>query len=246
LGSVGLQVRILEGKMASHKNLKHILAVIAWVILATIAWKFMQNPLEQKPLGDEEAFLPVCTPPACETDGKCYCPDECPGGCGTTCIASDSEYYDCAFIVNVPAELSTDDMGWDVWFTPASGEPGWVSVHAKKMSGIDVESAFEQAAYQYGVQPPLDQSVVESVTVIDYLDQPLQGIQADFTIGDDHIYLLVVVRPDTMLGDLAPEEVIYEITAQSPINVWDIWKPTFDVIFQSFQPLDLEEYKQLL
>jgi len=26
-----------------------------------------------------------CTPPPCNIDEVYYCPDECPGGCGTTC-----------------------------------------------------------------------------------------------------------------------------------------------------------------
>jgi hypothetical protein len=228
----------MEKYMAYHKNINSILAFVTSVILATIACKFIHMPLEQKSLEEEEAFRPVCTPPACKPGEEYYCPGECPGGCGTICVTSVNEYYGCAFTVNVPAELSTEDIGWDVWFTPTSGDPGWVSVHAKKMPGIDLESAFEQAANQYGVQLPIDQSIIESVTVIDYLNQPLQGLQADLDVGDDRIHLLVVVRPDTMLGDLAPEEVIYEITARAPIDIWDKWEPVFDEIFQSFQILE--------
>jgi glucose/arabinose dehydrogenase len=29
--------------------------------------------------------MPLCTPPACEPDEVYHCPDDCPGGCGTTC-----------------------------------------------------------------------------------------------------------------------------------------------------------------
>ena len=32
-----------------------------------------------------EAPRPVCTPPPCGPDEVYYCPDECPGGCGTIC-----------------------------------------------------------------------------------------------------------------------------------------------------------------
>ena len=28
---------------------------------------------------------PLCTPPPCKTDESYHCPEECPGGCGTTC-----------------------------------------------------------------------------------------------------------------------------------------------------------------
>lgn len=29
--------------------------------------------------------FPKCTPPSCEAGEVYHCPDECPGGCGTTC-----------------------------------------------------------------------------------------------------------------------------------------------------------------
>jgi glucose/arabinose dehydrogenase len=32
-----------------------------------------------------DTFAPVCTPPLCGTNEAYYCPDLCPGGCGTTC-----------------------------------------------------------------------------------------------------------------------------------------------------------------
>jgi len=147
-------------------------------------------------------------------------------------------YHGCAFTVSVPAELSTDDHAWNVWFSPASGEPGWVSIHARKMPGIDLESAFEQVANHYGLKPPKDQSAIESVTVLDYLGEPVTGLQADFTSGFKHFRLWVFVRPDTMLGDLDPKEVIYEITARAPVYSWNRWEPIFDVIFQSFQIAD--------
>jgi hypothetical protein len=147
-------------------------------------------------------------------------------------------YQGCAFTVNVPAELTTDGISWYVVFTPTSGEPGWVSINAKKMPGIDLESAFEQAADQYGLKIPGDQSALESVTVIDYLGQPLTGLQSDFTKGKEHYRVLVFVRPDTLLGDLDPQEVIYEITAQAPVDSWNAWEAVFTVIFQSFQPTD--------
>ena len=147
-------------------------------------------------------------------------------------------YQGCAFSVNVPNELTTDDVSWNVWFVPVSGEPGWVSIHAKKMPGIDLESAFEQAADPYGLDPQKDQSAIESVTVLDGLGEPLTGLQADFINGDEHFRLLVFVRPDTLLGDLDPQEVIYEIAAQAPADSWNTWEPIFDVIIQSFQPRD--------
>lgn len=40
------------------------------------------------PLPEEPTSFPVCTPPACAPDEMYYCPDECPGGCGTTCATA--------------------------------------------------------------------------------------------------------------------------------------------------------------
>ena len=63
-------------------------------------------------------------------------------------------------------------------------------------------------------------------------------VQADFTSGDDHIRLLVVLRPGTLLGDLVPTDVLYEITARAPTGEWDSWEQIFTILFESFQPLD--------
>ncbi len=185
----------------------------------------------------EEKLVPVCTPPACRAGEEYFCAGECPGGCGTTCIPSGMVYDGCAFTVNVPDGLSTEDIGWDVWFKPTTGQVGWVSIHAMKMPGISLKSAFEQAAFQYNKQP-LDPTRVVSVTVRDYMDQSLSGLQTDLTIEGDHIRLLVVLRKETLLGDLSPQDVIYEITAQAPSESWTLLEPAFDVIFQSFKPFD--------
>jgi hypothetical protein len=37
------------------------------------------------PMGLDVTPFPVCTPPLCEPNEVYHCPDECPGGCGTTC-----------------------------------------------------------------------------------------------------------------------------------------------------------------
>lgn len=42
------------------------------------------------PTSNEEP-RPVCTPPLCAPDQVYYCPDECPGGCGTICVIPTPE-----------------------------------------------------------------------------------------------------------------------------------------------------------
>ena len=45
-------------------------------------------------------------------------------------------------------------------------------------------------------------------------------------------------RPDTLLGDLSPDDVIYQVVAQFPQDEFERWAPIFDLIFASFQPRD--------
>jgi len=99
--------------------------------------------------GNENEFIPVCTPPACQPGEQYFCEGECPGGCGTTCVLSRTEYNGCAFTVDVPDELSTSDVGWIVVFSPSSSQTVWVSIHARKMPSADLGAAFEQAALSY-------------------------------------------------------------------------------------------------
>ena len=40
----------------------------------------------EPPITPSATFQPVCTPPLCREGEVFYCPDECPGGCGTICV----------------------------------------------------------------------------------------------------------------------------------------------------------------
>jgi formylglycine-generating enzyme required for sulfatase activity len=145
--------------------------------------------------------------------------------------------YSCAFNVNVPAELTkVDDSHCCVTFTPTSNptsqsidEPVWVRVLAWKKPGIDLETAFAQAVDRYGLKDPDE----HAVTMLDYVSNPVPGLQSDFITGEEHYRVLVFVRPDTCFDDYAPTEVIYLIAAKAPVDSWETWEPIFDVIFQS-------------
>ena len=157
-------------KIKFSKRITISISILTILLFLSLACNMLTGPR-----GSEDEFTPVCTPPACKPGEKYYCYGECPGGCGTTCKSNTIDYNGCAFIVNVPAELSTQDIGWDVWFTPVSGQPGWVSINARKMPGASLKSAFEQAALRYNKQT-LDPSSVASVIIMDNMDQPLPGL----------------------------------------------------------------------
>ncbi len=74
--------------------------------------------------------------------------------------------------------------------------------------------------------------------IIDHLGMPLEGTAGEFTTGDRHVRFLVVVRPETLLANLLPDDVVFELLAQSSESSWPVWSPEFDVIFQTFHPRD--------
>ena len=49
---------------------------------------------------------------------------------------------------------------------------------------------------------------------------------------------MVVVRSQTLLGDLLRDDVVYEVVAQAPGSIWSEWAPLFDVMFRTFHPKD--------
>jgi hypothetical protein len=52
------------------------------------------------------------------------------------------------------------------------------------------------------------------------------------------VRLMIVVRPQTMLRDLLPDDVVYQVVAQAPEETWSEWASSFEVIFQTFHPKD--------
>jgi hypothetical protein len=55
--------------------------------LSSISESVTETPVPLHLLGDPTPY-PVCTPPTCAPDEIYHCPDECPGGCGTTCATA--------------------------------------------------------------------------------------------------------------------------------------------------------------
>ncbi len=214
---------------------------------ATIRWALLTVLLIAcNPTSPALTPRPVCTPPPCRPDEEYYCPSECPGGCGTICATptptaesppqGPTGYDGCAFTVSYPPELIEDGAGWMVFFSAESTKEAYVSIQARRETGATGEAAADALVAQLAGHDSLPG--YELVTVIDHLGKPLTGVGAESSAGSVHFRLLVVARPETLLGDLAPDDVVYEIVARAPEQDWPQWEPFFDVIFRTFQPRD--------
>jgi len=189
---------------------------------------------------------PVCTPPPCQLDEVYYCPSECPGGCGTTCATPTPtaeslpegliEYDGCAFTVSYPPELIEDGSGWMVFFHAESTKEAYVSIQARRETGATAEAAADALVTQFTGHGGLPN--YEPVTVTDHLGELLTGARAELSAGGEHFRLLLVVRPETLLGNMLPDDVVYEIVARAPEPDWSQWEAFFDIIFRTFQPRD--------
>ena len=75
--------------MSIHRNLFFITSGIIILVLATPACSAIPESREiilESPESIEDEFIPVCTPPNCARNEEYICHDECPGGCGTSCV----------------------------------------------------------------------------------------------------------------------------------------------------------------
>ncbi len=188
----------------------------------------------------------ACTPPPCQPDEEYYCPSECPGGCGATCATLTptaesppqglTEYDGCAFTVSYPRELIEDGGGWMVFFNAEFTKEAYVSIQTRRETGATAEAAADALVAQFTGHGGLPN--YEPVTVTDLLGETLTGAGTELSAGGEHFRLLVVVRPETLLGNLLPDDVVYEIVARAPEPGWPQWEPFFDIIFRTFQPRD--------
>jgi hypothetical protein len=79
----------------------------------------------------------------------------------------------------------------------------------------------------------------EVVQMEDHLGLEIQALKAEFSDGSgNHLSTIIALRPETLLMDMLPEEVVFEITASAPDEFWEEWAPQFDVIFNSFRPAE--------
>ena len=144
----------------------------------------------------------------------------------------------CMYMLSHPPELTTAD---GLLFQSLDDEPVFVLIDARRRTDTERDASLDALAAQLSAQwiEPSTLPAFKSVEVIDYMGNTLDGLQADFVSdGGQHVRLMIVVRPQTMLGDLLPDDVVYEIVAQAPEEMWSEWSPSFDIIFQTFHPKD--------
>jgi hypothetical protein len=156
----------------------------------------------------------------------------------TPALPEGALLYDaCAYTVSYPPELATDD---GILFE-AAGEDVHVLVDARRRTEAEQGLALDELAARVGAEwaaaSQADALAFERVQVTDYLGDRLDGLQADFPgQAGRRVRLMVVVRPETLLGDLVYDDVVYEVVAQAPETAWDEWAPRFDVLFGGFYP----------
>jgi hypothetical protein len=145
-------------------------------------------------------------------------------------------YDGCAFTVSYPPELVEDGAGWFVFFNAESADEVYVSIQARQETGVKAEAAADGLVTQLSGHEGLPG--YDPVIVTDMLGESLTGAGAEFAAGGEHFRLLVVVRPGTLLGNMSPDDVVYEIVARAPAEVWPQWEPILDIVFRTFQPGD--------
>jgi hypothetical protein len=147
-------------------------------------------------------------------------------------------FDDCTYMVSHPSELSTTD---GILFQSADDESVSVLITARRRTDAEKDASLNALAAQLSAQwvDPSNAPPFDPVQVTDYLGHALDGLQADFSSDDgQHVRFLIVVRPQTMLRDLLPDDVVYQVVAQAPEETWSEWAPSFEVIFQTFHPKD--------
>jgi hypothetical protein len=144
----------------------------------------------------------------------------------------------CMYMVSYPPRLTTVD---GILFE--SADEGAASVFITARRRMDAEEALsleELAVYASERWASTSQSnppLFEAAAVTDYMGDTLDGLEADLVVDEgQHARYLIVVRPETLLGDMLYDDVVYEVVAQAPDAAWSEWAPLFDVVFQTFHP----------
>lgn len=144
----------------------------------------------------------------------------------------------CTHMVSYPDRLATAD---GILFESSEERAVYVFITARRRTEAERTLTPEELAARASARwTPTSQSSpppFEVVGVVDYLGTVLDGLQADFSDGEGHhVRLMVAVRPQTLLGDMVSDDVVYEVVAQAPEAAWSEWAPLFDVMFRTFHP----------
>jgi hypothetical protein len=141
-------------------------------------------------------------------------------------------------MLSYPSELETSDG--ILFQSPSDQDVSLLIIARRRAEGeesLDLEALASQITARWSTRA--NGPVFEPLQVTDYLGTSLDGLRSDL-VGEagTHTRLMVVVRPETLLGDMLPADVVYEIVAQAPEAVWPEWDPLFEIVFQTFHPKD--------
>jgi hypothetical protein len=154
-------------------------------------------------------------------------------------VPTGASFYDgCTHMLSYPSQLETSDG--ILFQSPGDPDVSLLIVARRRAEGeedLALDGLASRIAAQWSTEA--NGPVFETVQVTDYLGTSLDGLKADLVDETEtHIRLMVVVRPETLLGDMLPADVIYEIVAQAPAGSWQEWDPLFEIPFQTFHPKD--------
>ena len=157
----------------------------------------------------------------------------------TPVVPQGASFYDgCTHMLSYPSELETNDG--ILFQSPSDQDVALLIIarhRAKSEEDLSLEALASQIAAQWSAQEHTP--VFKAAQITDYLGTPLDSLRSDL-VGEvgNHIHLMVVVRPETLLGDMLPADVVYVVVAQAPESTWSEWEPLFEIMFQTFHPKD--------
>jgi hypothetical protein len=158
-----------------------------------------------------------------------------------TTSSADMKTLDaCGFTISHPTDLIPDGQGYVVMFQAKSDVAVSVLIQLRRRDPSETDVSLETLALHLQIRyfPEMSSLAFEPITVTDIFSNPLAGLQRDIVKDGVHTRLMVVMRPDTLLADQLPADVIYELVAQASDSEWVTWEPLLDAMFQSLQPRD--------
>ena len=154
-------------------------------------------------------------------------------------VPEGASFYDgCTHMLSYPSELETSD---GILFQSPGDQNVSLFIIARRRAEGEEDLALDALASQIAARwsTQANTPVFKAAQVTDYLGTSLDGLRSDL-VGETetHTRLMVIVRPETLLGDMLPADVVYEIVAQAPVPIWSEWDPLFEIVFQTFHPKD--------
>lgn len=155
--------------------------------------------------------------------------------------AGASFFEGCTHMVGYPPQLTTDGAG--ILFEAQDPQISFYIGMRRRMEaeqGLSLEQLVSGISKTYGSRSHSQD--MYPVVLTDFLGQRLKGFVTDIeTPQRVHVRLMVFIRPDTFLMDRVKDDVVYELVAQAPEGVWAEWEPRFEIMFQSFNPMECGE-----